>query len=146
MGRYIEWDDVVDRYPALSSLGGSDELTPTFIDYSESFIDGLLASNFTVPFSNNNMTVRDLSIDICYFRAGRFKLEDAAAVYSTTMMTINMLNSGKLQMINTSGELIAINQSGRVYSTTQSYHSAFGMLPIIDQHIDEDNVDDEQSR
>ena len=146
MGRYIEWDDVIDRYPALNSLGGSDEVSPAYIDYAEADIDARLAKSFTTPFSNNNMTVRDLTIDDVYYRAGRFKFEDAIAVHSAYLESIGALIDGKATMITNCGDLISASRAIGIYSSTQSYHSSFGMLPIEEQHIDEDNICDERDR
>jgi len=82
MGRYIDWNDVIDRYPTLNTLGGADELSSSYIVYSEAFVDGVLANHYTIPFSSNNMIIRDLCIDQVYWRAARFKLDDATGVKS----------------------------------------------------------------
>lgn len=145
MGRYIEWDDVIDRYPVINTLGGSDEVSSAYIVYAEAMTDGFLANKFTVPFSNNNMVVKDLAIDYTYWMAGRFKLEDAISVYSAYHSTIKMLNKGQMKMVDDAGAIIAgnLNKIG-IYSSTESYHSSFGMLPVEEQHIDTDNIDDER--
>jgi len=146
MGRYINWDDVVDRYPELNTLGGADELSSSYIVYSEAFVDGALANNYTIPFSNNNMIIRDLSIDYCYWRAARFKFEDATSVKSAFFETIKMIKDGNVVMIDDAGTVIeqTKKQIG-IYSSTQSYHSSFGMHPPEEYHISEDNIDDDRN-
>ena len=144
MGRYIEWDDVIHRYPALNTLGGSDEVDPAYIAYAEAEVDARLAKSFTIPFSNDNMTVRDLVIDDVYYRAGRFKFEDAIAVHSAYLESIGALIAGELGMVTTSGNLVSSAKAVGIYSSTQSYHSAFGMRPVEEQHIDPDNIEDER--
>jgi phage gp36-like protein len=139
MGRYIEWDDVVNRYPELDTVSGADEMGPTHIDHAESFIDSILSSHFTPPFSSNNMTVKDLSIDNVYYRAGKFKLDNAAQVWSDTLVFIEMLKNGQASMISDSGELLGIRATGAIYSNTQSYHSSFGMDDPICWAIDSDH-------
>ena len=145
MGRYIDWDDVVDRYPELNTLGGADELSSSYIVYSEAFVDGVLANHYTIPFSNNNMIIRDLSIDYCYWRAARFKFDDATQVKSSFFETVKMIKDGNVVMIDDAGTVIeqTKKQIG-IYSSTQSYHSAFGMHPTIEYHISEDNIDDDR--
>jgi phage gp36-like protein len=143
MGRYIEWDDIIDRYPELNTLGGSDELSPTFIDYAESFTDALLKSHFTVPFSNNNMVVKDLCIDCVYWRAGRHSLEDAASVRSEYFETINMLKEGQLTMMDDSGNEVG-NKITEGYSNTESYHSSFGMDDVIWHRVSSLHMADDQ--
>ena len=144
MGRYIEWDDVIHRYPALNTLGGSDELDPAYITYAEAEVDARLTKSFTTPFSNNNLTIRDLVIDDVYYRAGRFKFEDAISVHSAYLESIGSLIEGKLAMITNSGDLVSASQAMGIYSSTQSYHTSFGMRPVEEQHIDADNISDER--
>jgi hypothetical protein len=131
MGRYIQWDDVIDRYPEINTLGGSDEVSSTYIVYAESFVDSILKSHWTPPFSDNNMVVKDLTIDWTYFRAARFKLENAIDV----------------KMIDETGaEIPGVNAGGAVYSNTQSYSTSFGMDDPINWEIDEDQIDDEATK
>lgn len=142
MGRYIEWDDVVDRYPELNSIGGADEFGPTYVDYAEAFVDGALSDKYTVPFSNNNMTIKDLCIDYCYWRAGRFKLADAADVQSAFFGTVKMIKDGFLNLINTSGEVISgAEKVMGIHSSTESYHTAFGIDDPINWRVDSDQID-----
>jgi hypothetical protein len=145
MGRYIDWADVIDRYPELNTLGGADQLSSSYIVYGEAHVDGMLSNHYTVPFSNNNMIIRDLAIDYVYWRAARFKFEDATMVKSAYFETIGMVNAGTLVMIDDAGTVIAQTKKKiGLHSTTESYHSAFGIRDPIDWHIDEDQITDEQ--
>jgi len=147
MGRYIEWDDVIDRYSTLDTLGGADELSSSYIVYSEAFVDGLLANHYTIPFSNNNMIIRDLTIDYCYWRAARFKLEDAVGVKSSFFETIGMIKDGHIVMIDDTGTVIEQTKKKiGLHSTTESYHSSFGMDTPERWHIDQDLIEDERDR
>ena len=144
MGRYIEWDDVVNRYPEINNLGGSDEISSSYIVYAEGMVDGLLADFYTTPFSSNNITVRDLCIDCVYWRAGRFKLDDAAAVQSEFYAYIDRLKSREMQMIDTSGTVLSIGISNApIYTNVQSYHSFFGVDDPIEWMTDEDWLEDQ---
>jgi hypothetical protein len=145
MGRYIDWADVIDRYPELNTLGGADELSSAYIVYSEAYVDGLLSNNFTIPFSSNNMVIKDLAIDYCYWRAARFKIEDATAVKSDFFANISMIIDGTMIMIDDAGTLIAPDKKNiGLYSTTQSYHSSFGMGDPLEWQIDLDNIEDDE--
>lgn len=146
MGRYIKWDDVIDRYPSLNTIGGADELSSTYIVYSEAFVDAQLSNKYTLPFSENNMTVRDLAIDCVYWRAGRFNLEDATAVKSSFFETIAMLKKGQMDMIDADGNIVGGKKAIGIFSSTESYHPSFGMRPTIEQHIDQDLIEDERDR
>lgn len=144
MGRYIDWEDVIDRYPSLHTLGGADELSSSYIVYAEGAVDGLLGNYYTVPFSNNVMQVKDLAIDFCYWRAGRHKLEDAATVKSDFYTSIKMINEGKVVLVDDDGNLVGGRKAVGPVSTTQSYHSSFGMNTPDEWHIDEDNISDDR--
>lgn len=143
MGRYIEWDDVIDRYPVLNTIGGTDEISSAFIVYAEAITDGFLGTKYTVPFSSNNMTVKYLSIDYTYWMAARFKLEDAVAVYSSYFETIRLLKDDQMEMVDATGTVIPeIRKNSGIWSSTQSYHPTFGMDTPKDWSIDEDDIDD----
>ena len=144
MGRYIDWDDVVDRYPSLNTIGGADEIASVYIVYGEAFVDAQLSNKYTLPFSKNNMTVRDLTIDCVYWRASRFNLEDAAEVKEVFFETIKMLKKGQMSMIDVNGDVVGVKKEIGIYSSTESYHSSFGMRPTIEQHIDPDLIEDER--
>ncbi len=145
MGRYIEWDDVIDRYPVLNTIGGSDEVSSTYIVYAESTTEGLLASKYTVPFSNNNMTIKNLVIDYTYWMAARFKLDDAVAVYSSYHGIIRMLKKDQMEMILDDGTLLSgARKNSGLYSSTQSYHPAFGIDKPINWRVDSDQMSDTQ--
>jgi len=145
MGRYIDWEDVIDRYPVLNTVGGADEVSSTYIVYAEAMTEGLLASKYTVPFSNNNMTVKNLAIDYTYWMAARFKLEDAVAVYSSYYGTIRMLKKDQMEMILDDGTLVTgARKNSGIYSSTQSYHSALGIDDPINWRVDSDQMDASQ--
>jgi len=147
MGRYINWEDVIDRYPELNTLGGADTLSSAYIVYSEAFVDGILANHYTIPFSNNNMIIRDLSIDYTYWRAARFKFDDATSVKSAFFETIGMVKDGQVVMIDDTGAVIEQTKKKiGLYSSTESYHSSFGMRPDTEWHVDEDMISDERDR
>jgi phage gp36-like protein len=144
MGRYINWEDVIDRYQELNTLGGADQLSSAYIVYSEAYVDGILSTHFTPPFSSNNMIVRDLCIDWAYWRAARFKLEDAVSVKSSFFETVGFLKDGQVQMYDEAGTLIPSVEKSLAWSNTQSYHSAFGMDAIEHWKIDENQADDDE--
>ena len=147
MGRYINWDDALDRYPELNTLGGADELSSSYIVYAEAFVDSALKSHWTPPFSNNNMMVKDLTIDWTYYRAARFKLENAVEVKSGFWETVEMLKNGQLTMIDETGaEVPGVNAGAAVYSNTGSYSTSFGMDDPLNWEIDADQIDDEATK
>ena len=145
MGRYIDWADVVDRYPEIDTLGGADTISSTYIVYAESFLDSILSTHFATPFSQEIMIVKDLAVDCVYWRAGRFKLENAVEVKSSFFETVDFLKKGQMIMVDNEGnEVPATSVIGGIWSDTRSYHSSFGFDDPIAWSIDEDKIDDDQ--
>lgn len=144
MSRYIEWDDVVARYRRASDVAGADEMVDTYVDYAENEVDALLAPYFTAPFSNNNVTVRDLSIDLAFSKILMFKdTEKATAIYSMTIAKINDLVQGRRSMVVDSGNIVS-RSANLPFSTTKDYHPVFGMGNSIDFQVSSDQLSDEE--
>lgn len=143
MGRYVDLNHILDRYPSMSRMGGSTEVGSAYIDYVERQVDGLLASHYTVPFSSNNVTVRDLCIDLVYAKAGNLKLDEASKIRDMVMERIDRLKSGEEVMLTTSGDLLSPTTSGGAWSTTENYKPIFDMSHPLDWETDPDRLDAE---
>lgn len=126
----IDWSDVNRRYPETLKIADATQADSSWVMYAVAELHARLASGFTVPFSSNNLTAKDLAIDLTFAKVYRYKdTEKAAAVTSHVAGQINMLLSGAMQMLTTSGEAI-VTAGGPVFSTTQDYHPTFGIGPI----------------
>ena len=144
MGRYVEWDDVVARYRRASDIGDAAELGDTYIDYAEAEVDSLLSPYFTAPFSNNNQTVKDLSIDLAFSKMLMFKdTEKATAIYSMTIAKINDYADGRRSMVISSGN-ISTKTSNLPFSTTKDYHPVFGMSKTHEFQVSSDQLSSEE--
>ena len=77
MTRYIDWSDVAARHPSIGVDFDATQVNSTHIPYIETQVDGLLAPAFTVPFSNNNLTVKDLCIELTYIRMANLSADDS---------------------------------------------------------------------
>lgn len=147
MGRYINWDDVTDRYRVLTkdTKDGSSEINSAFITYAERELDSLLAPAFTVPFSSNNITVKDLAIDLTYCRAGNFKFSEQKEFKEMIMETIEKLKNGEMSMITDSGDVIDTSGSTAAWSSTEDYHPIFGHGPTEHFEVDSSQVISEEN-
>lgn len=159
MGRYIDWvDDVVARYPRVHDVGSTSissiDLTleppmvnpsSAFVHYSEAYIEQELAPGFTVPFSSNNVTAKDLMIDHAFYLTQVFRDDNKAdIVLDRINARIKRLLDGDLPMMTTSAE--AIYQSGAdgaIYSTTEDYHPIFGMGDFREFVVDSAQIEAE---
>ena len=112
MGRYVEWSDVVDRYSLLDSLGGAAEVGSTYIQYCEAMVDGKLACLFTPPFSNNNLTVKDLVIDEVFLKASRTRDKTYDKVNESLMERYKGLLGGDSKMVDLAGTILSSGTVG----------------------------------
>jgi len=143
MGILIKWDDVVNRYNKYADVVGADE--DNFIPYAENYVHMGLASHFTIPFSNNNVTAKDLAIDVAMAKVLMFKDEEKAnAMLGHVNSVMGMIRDGTFSMITSSGALIS--RTGEPsYSKTMDYAPIFGHGCIEDFHVSSSQLYDEES-
>lgn len=130
MGRYCTVDDVAARFRTISDVIGYPQAVDShFILYAENELDTRLAPFFTVPFSSNNLTAKDISIDLTYAKSIQYEdPKKNKSINDLIDKKIDSLIGGGSSMLTTSGEVILpTNSNYDSYSSTESYHSAFGM-------------------
>jgi hypothetical protein len=126
----IDWSDVNRRYPETLKLADATQADSSWVPFAITELHARLAPGFTVPFSDNNMTAKDLAIDLTFAKVYRFKdIEKADAVMTYVGAQIDMLLAGRLQMITTSADVLAAT-GGTVTLTGTSNHPVYGVGPI----------------
>lgn len=141
----IDWSDVNRRYPETLKLADATTADSSWVPFAIAELHGRLASGFTVPFSVNNMTAKDLAIDLVYAKVTRFKdHEKAAAVTSYVAGQIEGLLNGSLSMITSSGDTMN-SVGGTVYSTTDTYHPVHGVGPVEYSVVSSAQIEAEQN-
>ena len=66
---YITYADLVARYPVIETKYTKDsEVNSHLIYWAEHELNSRLSSHFSVPFSAAHPTVKDLAIDLSYYR------------------------------------------------------------------------------
>ena len=146
---YVTHDEVVARYPLLSTWGKSEtEVNSDLIYYSEIELNSRLGSHFTVPFpiSDTHPTVKDLTIDLCLLRALRSKDPDKAKKLEDFIVgRIDDLKSGKESIFTESGTIIESSGAEQeVWSNNLDYLPTHTMLDPESAYteIDPDLIDD----
>lgn len=125
----IDWSDVNERYPETLKLADATQADSSWVPFAISELYARLATGFAVPFSSNNMTAKDLAIDLTFAKVYRFKdVEKADAVMVYVGAQIDMLLEGKMQMITTSADVLVAN-GGTVTITGADNHPVFGVSP-----------------
>lgn len=144
MGRYINWDDVVIRYPSIDNIGGAAEVGSAWIGAVEAQLDGMLSPQFSVPFSSNNETIKDLAIELAYTRMGNLKVDESKDMREMFMERINRLKTGMESMITSSGDLVGL-VGDTVYSSTQNFNPVFELDAVTEWEIDSSQLDSIES-
>ena len=136
MGRYIDWADVTHRYKSLGRDFDATKVNDQFIPYAEAYVDGKLGVAFTLPFSSNNLTVKDLCINLVYIKVGNLKTKDSNDIKKMVDDTLKDIVGGSHLMITASGDSIAMDNAGLTWVEGSDYHPVFGMGDIEDFHVD----------
>lgn len=126
MGRYIDFEYLLGKYPKATTVGGADEVNSHYIVPAEFELDSMLGAHFTVPFSSNNVTVKDLTRDLSWYRMNVHRDKNAKSLKMDIDARVKALNDGVSVMISEDGTSIA-TIGDAVWGETQDYHSSFGM-------------------
>lgn len=132
---YATYNEVITRYPLIETLGKTaSEVSSDLIYYSEIEINGRLGVVFSVPFDAAHPTIKDLTIDLAYYRAIRIKDPDKAEkLWKSVIGRIDDIKAGKEDIYTGSGTLeMDIMPGAEVWSTTQDYHPVHSMLDAED--------------
>lgn len=146
---YITYANVLERYPMLKTWAANSPMLNNDITYAEYEINSRLATHFSTPFSGAHPTVKDICIDLVYYRSLKIKDPDQAAkVQEMIMGRINGIKNGDEYIYTDSGTTIEPDdtKAGEVWSNLEDYHPTFSMLDADDpvSDIDPDRLDDEE--
>lgn len=145
---YVTYDEFIIRYPSLST-SSQDNIEDDLLAYAEVEINGRFASHFSVPFSANHPTVKDLTMDLAYYRQIRLKdPEKAEKIRKDVIGRIDDIKAGK-EFIYTGSGTLEFDGSAAigvdVWSTVENYHPVHSMLDPEDPltEIDSSQLYDE---
>lgn len=141
MGRYIEFNDLVERYPTANTRGGDTTIDSGYIVPAEFEVDGWFSRHMTVPFSSNNMTVKDLAIDLTYVRLAIGKDERVDKIEKRLMDRVKRIQDGEEEMRTSDGNAVQVIGDA-VFSTEEGYHTSFGPDDASMYRVDSDWMQD----
>jgi len=147
MTTYASWDQLVERYPGMAKLGGSVEVNSSFIHAAERELESALGNYYTIPFSSNNYTATDLTIELAFIRYYESHKPDwAEKKIEHFEKRIEKLIAGTMTMITTSGGAVELSSGpgGALGSTTETYHPTFGVGAIEDMLVSSGQLLDEE--
>lgn len=141
MGRYINWADVTGRYPDFPKGPDSTKADAFFIPQAEAEVDGRLAPKYSVPFSPAPYIVKDLCMDLAYYKA-TIKQESSKLIQEDLERRFKAIIDGTLLLTTSAGVLGA---TGGYAWASNSYHSSFGIDDEVNWQVDTRAIQDIQS-
>lgn len=130
---YTTKEAVFERYPVLRRYADDSETQVNSLVYDAEFeLNGMLASMYSVPFSETPPIIKDLATDLTYIKAIRYKdLEKAEDLQTLFDGRIERLKAGKDVIMTGSYTIIEPSlgavDNALVWSSTGGYHPVFGM-------------------
>jgi len=141
MGRYIEWDDVSNSYPDWAKAVSANTVGNLWIPRAEDYVDGrLAAAGYSVPFNPTPGLVRDLCIDVAYWKLA-FASDKGKALGEILEQTFKAISDGEIVITTSSGLL---GSSDRAWSTHQNYPTQFGVDSDLNWSVSSAWAEDQQ--
>lgn len=141
MGRYIDWSEVTGRYKDAASIGDSTGMGSYWLIHAEGEVDARVAARYSVPFSPAPIMIKDLCIDLTYWK-----------------MTVGKANKKELKNYLDerfkgilAGTIILTNSVGPLQGepnaawSENSYHTSFGPDSPINFQIDSNWIQNTQN-
>jgi len=128
-----------------------DTVTNDTMVYAEHELNSLMATHFSVPFGGSHPTIKDLTMDLVYYKTMVVKdPEKAEQIKDAVLGRIDRIKAGEEYIITDSYTTITPDASiagGEVWSTNQEFHPVFSMLDAESEFsiIDEDRIDEEEN-
>ena len=134
----------VPQFTAVYSMRDiSSAQIETFLIRSSLMVNETLACAYTTPFSDNNQTARDLSIDVArlWFMLRTKDPLDSVELKAELDKRFESLCEGKSKMVTDSGDLLESSAfTEGFWSTTQDYKNVFDLRDEDRQHRDPDQL------
>lgn len=140
MGRYIEWTHVSDAYPDWAKAVSANTVGNWWIPRAEAEVDARLAPVYTVPFSPVPDLVKDLCIDLAYYKLA-FATEKGKALKESLDERFKALIDGTMMLTTSLG---AVSLGNRAWSTHQDYPTVFGVDSDLNWRVSSAQAFDQQ--
>lgn len=137
------------QFTQVYSLAGLSQaqLENHYLPAAARYVDGRLSPAFTVPFSSNNLTARDLNIHAAYYlfvRGRTTKQTDSDEVKALLDDWItSLVSSGGAMALSDDTTLVPSAGTTVAWSNVMNYSPTFNMLDATEQRVDPDRQDDE---
>ena len=143
---YVVLAELLGRYPAITKWGAdSSYITDDLIYYAETELNSRFASHFSVPFSAAHPTIKDLTLDLAYYRSLRTTdSKRAKEIHEAVIGRIDKIKAGEEYIYTGSYTTISAETTTQtIWSNTMGYHPVHSMLGTEheDTHVSSDLLD-----
>jgi phage gp36-like protein len=141
MGRYITWADVTGRYTDFAKGPDAIVAEASFVPQAEAEVDGRLGVKYTVPFSPAPYLVKDLCVDLAYYKA-TIRQESSKLIKEYIDQRFESIIDGTLVLSNSLGTVAG---TGNFAWASNSYHSSSGLDSEVNWNVDSQAIYDIQT-
>lgn len=134
---YITWTAVAGKYPDIAAKHQASGVDQYWIPAAESEVNAHLAARYTVPFSPCPEMVKDLVIDLIYYKM-TYRGEDQEKLKKYIDERFEGLVNGTIILTDDAG---VIETTGNSAWASNSYHSSFGPDSPEYWRVDRDWID-----
>ena len=103
----------------------------------------MTASTRADKFSDNNLTAKDLSVEMTYLRIGNLNIDNKTELSESIDARIARLIAGEENMVDSGGNVVEQTVGGTLWSNTQNYTPTFGHGHVENFEVDQDKINDE---
>ena len=138
MANYATLNEFLGRFP--NTRVSSTDLNDTWLTLGTTRVNEALGKCFTIPFSSNNQTAKELSIEFAYLGIlQRTRAADSDEMLQLVTERVTNICSGNAPMVTTGGDAIfATGVNNSVWSNTKGFNPTFDMRRAERQRIDPD--------
>lgn len=146
MANYATLNEFIARFP--NTRVSSVDLDATWLTLGTTRVNEVLGKCFTIPFSSNNQTAKELSIEFAYLGIlQRTRAADSDEMLQLVTERVTNICSGNAPMVTTGGDAIfATGVNDSVWSNTKDFTPVFDMRRPERQRVDPDLLDELESR
>lgn len=119
---YITWAELQARYSQIAKDYDNADTAQGFINGAEAEIDARLGVRYTVPFTPVPAIIKDLAIDMAYYRM-YWKLDEKGILRDFIERRIGALASGSMTIVQSGSEL---SPDALAWSDRDGIRSSFG--------------------
>lgn len=140
MGRYANWADVTGRYKDAASIVGAEGIGSYYLSAAEDEVEGRCASMYAVPFTPTPGVVKDLVVDLTYYKMIVMR-ENAALLKDYIDERMDAIIAGTLTLTTSGGVALAASAPAEAWGTHQDYHAPFNASDPITWGRSQDEID-----